>query len=385
MKNSTVINCGGIESSLENFGPFFCLVRSGSMSADVHCKENNKDGIFAFSNSSKGGSLYQTGLIFPISFMDTSLKTKLEKMISWIKALPINNDIKLSRKMLQSYIKENNLDFLKISSDSELNGWIELKLDKNIFDNFVQDLSYISEVGIENHNTTIRETKKFRWKSYGELMEWFYDLPQPKRNIFHKVELFSFYLVTNYADGAGYATLQKSVSLTPSYELPKVDLTTLFELKKEIKNSSLEAFIEKTQSGWSLLRLSIDKEEYHIVFSNAFDPLEALVSFLCAVDRNDFPVMLTVDEEGTDKRIEGYALSESERFLFVLSDPYDDEYNGPIVQAVFDRKYFIEVVIKAFKDFFEHRYIQSEWDWYLEEGEPSVKEKILNDIWFCSR
>jgi len=381
MENNTVINDGGIDGNLEGFGPFFCLVRSGGMSADLKCKEKNKDGIFSFSNHTSYGYLYQTGLVLPISSIEDRLRNKFQKMISWIKTLPIQNDMKLSRKMLKKYLEENNLDFLKINSGSNLDGWIQLELDKNIFENFVQNLSYVSQVGIDNDVATILETKKFRWKSYGELIEWFYGFT--KKNSFDRIELFSFYLVINHADGAGYS-LERKTSMLPSYEYPRIDFTTLFDLKKEIKDSSLEVFIEETEHGWALLRMTIDKVVYPILLSSVFDPLEPILYFVNAVECNDLPAIISIDEEGTDKKIEGYAISEVDRFVFVLSDPFDDDDNL-IAQVVFNRKYFVEVMISAFKDFFENRYIQTQWDYQLEEGELSTKEKILNNKWFCSK
>ena len=57
------IECGGLDSRVENFGPIFCLVRSGGMDVKRERGKKSKSGIFAFSNTKSGGYLFKTGLI----------------------------------------------------------------------------------------------------------------------------------------------------------------------------------------------------------------------------------------------------------------------------------------------------------------------------------
>lgn len=376
------IECGGLDSRVKDLGPFFCLVRSGGMSVKRELGKNSKSGIFAFSNTKSGGYLFKTGLIMPVDLINSSIKDELQIMLDFISTLPMQKEMSHSRIMLQEYLNNHNLEFLKIKVESELDGWIEFTFDKKTFDLFIKNLSYVSKVQDNGINLSIRESKEFRWKSYGELLEWFYGFPE--RNNRSKLEPFSFYLVHQYISGAGYSVLSKP-RINSDYEYPKIDLTVLFDLKKDIQNSTIEVFIDKTQSGWSCLRMTIDTIEYPVILSNAFDPINEIVSFIRAVDRGDFPIVIAIDEEGSDKKIEGYGLSESGKFLLVISELYDED-NTPIIQAVFEKEIFVKSMVKAFKDFFEYRYDHKEWEceWNTVEDMP-VKESILNDSWFCEK
>lgn len=375
MINQSTKRSGGIEKHLlSDLFPFFTFVTRGAESS----RSNTTDGKFAFRLEQGQGVGYYTGPIMPISLIQNDeLRHKLMEAIEYLKSFSNESDMKKVRKAFQAYLNNHGLGGLKFETQQNLKGFVTLKIEQSFFESILPKLEYVTAFDITSDTATVYEHKPSLWNNIGDILFWFHGWPIKNGYcysvpmlylVFEEVEhpILS-YRYSWYRDGATSINIKK-----------------YFDLKKDVNISTLErVWIAETSGGWSTINFTINANEYEVICSNAYDPFEILFCMAKTIDDGELPMIFTIEEEGPEKRFEAYDTGVDDRFYFILSNPYAED-NEPIVEGIFSKKAFSLMMKEAFRDFFEHRYIEAEWDWYPDKDLPSFKERFMNDPWMNS-
>lgn len=374
MTANTIKRSGGIDGKISSKAfPFFAFVKWGADSS----RTNDVNGRFAYTFVQNGG-YYKTGCMMPIALIeDEIIKKRLLDAVVYLKTLSTKN-LARTRRKFQAYLDKNGLDMIRIDSASNLPGWIQLNILPSFFENMIPHLHYVTALEVDSQAIAhIHESKPATWRNPADIAFWLLGWDFITN---HRCESFELYLALDdivYSDTHPYHRRNYELSFLGS------DLSQFFQLKNDIPISTLNVWISETKHGWAEMKLTIDGNVYEIVCSNAYDPLEALLALARCADLGDLPVALKIDEEGTDKRLEVFQTDTDDKVYFVLSDP-NSSNEALIVQAIFDKSVFVSTFKTAFRDFFEHRYDASQWEWYPDDQLPTMKDRVLNDPWMNS-
>jgi hypothetical protein len=363
-----------IEAHLpEEAFPFFSLLRRGADSG----RKNSTEGNFAF-HLTKNGTYYHTGSIMPIKRMDDDgLKQILLNAIAFLKTLPCESDLAKARTMLQKHLDDNGLSMLRVEDWNDLKGWVAFSLTETFFETILPELKYVSALEIQNERASIYEMKKAFWKHPGDVMFWMYGWPKKDRE-FQEIPLL--YLVFEPIDQVHIASRQWSSR--DLINLP-VDLSEFFTVNEDAKLSSISVYFSETRSGWSNMELTLDDHQFIIKCSNVYDPFFELLVFARSIENNDLPMQINIDEEGTDKRFTAYQTDHKDKIYFILSNP-NAENDQQLFHGIFEKKVIVHAFKRGLKDFFETRYIPSEWEWDVDDECKNFQERVLNDPWINS-
>ena len=371
---SNIKRSAAIEANLpEETFPFFSLLRRGADSG----RDNITEGNFAF-HLAKNGTYYHTGSIMPIKRMgNDGLKKRLLDAIAFIKTLPAESDLAKARTMLQMHLDDNGLSMLRVEEWNDLKGWVAFSLTETFFETLLPDLKYVSAFEVQNEKASIYETKKAFWRHPGDVMFWMYGWPKRDRE-FQEIPLL--YLVFEPIDRVHIASRQWSSS--DLINLP-ADLSEFFTINEDAKLSFISVYFSETKSGWSNMELTLDGHQFIIECSNAYDPFFQLLVFTRSIENNDLSMQINIDEEGTDKRFTAYQTNRTDKIYFILSNP-NAENDQRLFHGIFEKKMLLEAFKRGLKDFFETRYIPSEWEWNVDDEYKNFHKRVLSDPWMNS-
>lgn len=368
---------GEIAGSLSNLIPFIYIARRGIRNKEriPNCNENRK-GLFTLNRRAGEGACPHIGVIVPVNrCKDDNTRHTFEQLHKFLQMDTSGTTENEKREKAEALLLPHFSGTVKIHNRSELSGFVELIPDRALFQHLSKSFEYID--AIRDNPEGLAEPASysaFKWSSYGEFMEWFYERIESFHWGWEYCYPFFVYDQTCY--------LGAFRSSRDILERPSLDLGKFFLVAPHIINNFLNVKFTMGCYGWVKLIMASDAQTANISLSNVFPPFKELVEWLKMIDRGDIPVGVSIDEEGTDKAMYVYKTNDTRRILFRVIDPYDSE--KVFLEDIFDRKKFVLEFRNALKEFFTNDFDLEKWDKLDHsdsENPVSIKDQILADPW----
>jgi len=373
------ITSGEIAGSLIDLIPFLYIARPGVRSKErTPSREGEKRGIFAISRVAGNGACPSIGIIIPISQCnDEKVRHALSELRHFLQTGGSHETDKEKRKEAQALLDAHLKGAFKIHERAGLDGFIELTPNKRFFQVLSKSCNYVDAI-MDNPDGIVEPISysKFKWSSYGEFMEWFYERI-PCRS--WGWEFCYTYFVYNQTCYLGAFRFSRDMLVKPTLDLDK-----FFIIAPHIENLSLKVELSMSGYGWIDLCLTAGLHTVNISLSDVFSPFKELIEWLKMIDRGDVPISFNIDEEGTDKKIYAYGTDDPRRIFFRVVEPYDQEII--FMEGIFDRKEFVSDFKTAMRKFFDESFDSEKWrepDQSDSEDSLSIKDRILADPWIA--
>jgi hypothetical protein len=380
-------NTGQLLGRLDALLPCLYLAHEGSGSRNGlrGRKANTKPGIFQIWRNRSGdvpGFVPFDGLILPLRLCrDEKVRAALQEIPSLIDNL---RQVKLPEKRyaIQAKLDETFDGDLRIPDKEYPDGFVALLPTSGLFQRLGEAFDYVTDV-IDNPADAVRITgaSRFRWRSFEELMKWYYG--ECGADCFGNRKSLIPYLV--YGSTVELHECALARKARANLQIPIKDPTRWFVLRPGLPDAQIEFRLSMETYGWAYLHVSLDSTMAMVNLSEAFDPFDELVAWGREIDEGDLPVQIEIDEEGRVALLTVLRTDDPARVLLRISRKYSDFV---LLEGVVSRTALAASLKAELYRFFTTEFNPQHWD--LQEGEQpgndftSTKDRVLNHSWFAS-
>lgn len=399
-----VRNCGQLLGRLDDVFPCIYLAHFGVRGRDMRRRliEENSHGLFSvgeqLKNGNRPGVAPRNGLLLPVRLCrNEQARTALEAIAKLV-GDGKTGTMASRRRDVQALLDKGFAGQWEVSDTEPLDNHVVFQPSPGLFHTLHESFDYVTEV-IDNEagNVRITNTARFRWKQYGELLEWFNTLGGTGR-LREWTTLAPYFVCGNAAALRSYnmdrwaqAGLQRPVEAPGKW----------FTIRPDVADGDIAIRMEMRVAGWAKLHLTLNGKAVEIWLSDVFDPLPELVAWSREIDEGDLPVQMEIDEEGQEAVLTVLSTDDPARVLLRVTRKDENEIllEGIVSRADLGAKLRAELV-----RFFTSEFDPREWDERgdiddgdaeddgAEEGDGyipmneriSAKAQVLGNPWLAS-
>lgn len=336
-------------------------------------------GIFAVNEVRNYGCYYKHGVILPLATCkDENIRATLARLKETLTFDLDCNNAGARRNQADQLLSPVFGNRVRLAKDAAMGGYVEFAPDSSFFQILAENFQYLTEImdsPTEGGHAVPTAFQPFPHTTYGSYLEWFYQQTgDGDWGWSHCVPALVF---DSACEVYEYFEHKRGLIKPPSI------LERHFRIAPKIKDQLVSTQFLMDHWGDIQLLLTVGDTEININLSNAYPPLEHLIEWLKAIDREDAPVQFEIDEEGTEKTLSAYPTATEDRILFQVTDRYADKDESPFVDAIVNHRQ----LVAAFKGELV-RFFQQEFDpeaWHGREfapGEWHLGVHVLEDPWF---
>ena len=376
-------NIGQLLGRLDEILPFIYIAQYGASDHDLRERTTGEAaGLFAIGKQTGGdrpGIAPRVGLVLPINLCrDEKVRTTLLEIPALIDGTK-NTTMSDRRRAVQAKLDDAFGGELMLEYREGLDGFFALMPGPGLFKRLHNSFDYITSV-LDNPAGAIHvtETSSFRWRSYGELMEWYHGLRGSGR-FGEWSALTPFYVCGDTGVLHSYSTDRwaRRGLITPAEDPSK-----WFVIRPGLPNANLAVCLEMEEYGWAKLHLTLDATTVSIHLSDVFDPFPELVAWGREIDEGDLPIKMEIDEEG---RIAVLTVLRTENPSRALLRVTRNDENEILLEGVVDRATLASALKSELRRFFTTEFDPQHWDMGRDEepkdGYIQTRERVLGHAW----
>lgn len=380
MKHNYQRQSGEIAGDLSELQPFIYIFRRGGMGMDS-CGPGaeKKKGLFVVNEKFGNGCFIKNGILLPLSTCkDERIRSVLLMLGKTLSHDPLCDGAESRRRQAQMIIDAALCADIRVASHADMGGNIEFERSRAFFQMLADNFSYVEEVFDDpNGLATPVRLQPFPYKSYGEYLEWYYERMES--------DTWGWDHCTPSLVFEGTSYLGDWHSYRDALERPCFGLDKHFLVNPAMLDQPVAVRLEmENRWDWIYLHLEVGSQKLEVVLSNTFPPVELLVEWLKSIGRGDLSVRFRVEEEGPEKKFEAYATNDPDRVLLRILNAYCDEQKGVFIEAIVNRRQFVEAFRTAMREFFRTEFNPEAW--HGSSGDPvesgHLGDQILADPWF---
>lgn len=388
MPRNTGQLCGRLDALL----PFIYFAESGATARAVRQRVGETPGLFVVGSRTAGsrpGIQPNRGLVLPLQMCrDEAARAAL----GGIPSLMADPHATLSQKRGRVQVK---LDVafrggVSLVGREVLDGYFALQPGPALFRQLCESFDYVTDV-VDNPAGLVRVTgsTRFRWPSYGELMEWFHTRDG--------VDLMGVWpRLTPYFVCGNTGALQSFASerwARAGLHRPATEPSKWFVIRPGLVDAEPIVRLEMGQYGWASLRISLNAETATIRLSEVFDPFDELVAWGQEIESGDLPVAFEIDEEGSEVTL---IVLRTEDPLRVLLRIVRVGEGGVLAEGIVARSSLATGLKTELRRFFMSEFDPRHWDMSAyddeDDGEDDglrpdfvpTKQRVLNHRWLAA-
>lgn len=375
-------NCGQLLGNLQELLPCLYIAQYGASEQELRERETpDAPGLFAVGERTGGdhpGVATRVGLILPLRLCrDENARRVLEE----IPALIDNQAATMSdrRQSVQAKLNEAFGGDLAIADKESLDGFFALIPGRGLFQRLRESFDYVTAV-LDNPTgiVRIRNTARFSWGNYGELMEWFHNLrgwdPFGKWS-----PLIPFFVSSNTGALPHYSLDRRARA---GLHRPVDEPSKWFVIRPGLPDSQIGIRLEMREHGWARLHLTVGGATATIHLSEVFDPFEDLVAWGRELEEGDLPIQMEIDEEGMGAVLTALRTENPERVLLrVIRNS-----GGILLEGIVARSVLAATLKSELIRFFTTEFDPQHWDLRGEDCDDGVqvKDRMLNHAWLAT-
>lgn len=378
-------NCGQLLGRLDGLLPFLYLAEYGAAAWELRQQRSDAAaGLFAVAERDNDpghpGVSPRVGLILPIKVCrDAATRAALLDLPDLVARDP-HTTMSDRRLAVQARLDQTFGGDLVVAEKESLDGFFALAPTAALFRRLHAAFDYVTEV-VDNPAGTVRvtATARFRWQSYGDLIEWHYRLQS--RNQFRSWATLTPMLVCgNTAALPHYSTQRWAES---GLRRPMEDPSRWFVIRPGLPNAKLGMRLEMRQYGWARLHVSLDEREAEIELSQVFDPFGELVAWSREIAEGDLPIEMEVDEEGCEAVLTVLCTDDPARVLLRVTSKHESEIR---IEGIVARADLACAMRSELRRFFTTEFDPQHWDEgndSLEDGDTPLRRQVLANPWLA--
>lgn len=267
-------------------------------------------------------------------------------------------------------------------TEQALDGYFALEAGPGLFRRLHESFDYVTDV-VDNPAGTVRiaATARWRWRTYGELMQWYHELRGSHRN-----GVWSAF--TPYFVCGNTAALHRHAAdrwARPGLHRPAEEPPRWFVLRPGLADAQVRVRLEMKDYGWARLHLSLDDATLTIHLSEVFDPFGDLLGWGREIDEGDLPVQIEIDEEGRESVLTALRTDDPARVLLRVTRKYADQ---TLLEGIVARTALASALKSELRRFFESEFDPQHWDLQGDDLDRpcdyvQVKDRALNHAWLA--
>ncbi|TLM67393.1 MAG: hypothetical protein FDZ69_04675 [Deltaproteobacteria bacterium] len=380
MKYGNQRQYGDIAGDLKELQPFIYIFRRGGMGADARGPHaEGKKGIFVVNESYGNGCFIKHGILLPLSTCkDERIRAALLMLGKTLSHDPLCDGAEARRRQAQMILDATFGGNIKVAAHADMGGNVEFDRSRAFFEMLAENFSYVEEVDDDPEGIAVpTKLQPFPCKSYGEYLEWYYERMDARS--------WGWDHCTPCLVFEGTSSLGNWHFTRDGLERPHFGLDRLFQINPTVEDEPATVRLEmENRWDWIYLHLGVGSQTLDAVLSNSFPPVELLIEWLKSIGRGDLPVRFQIEEEGPEKKFEAYATDDPDRILLRILNAYCDEQEGVFIEAIVNRRQFVDAFRIAMREFFRTEFNPEAW-YCVTCGEyerPHLGDQILADPWF---
>lgn len=373
--------CGGIRGDLSELLPFIYIFRRGNMGRQGDFPNKKRlEGIFAVNEVRNHGCYYKHGVILPLATCkDENIRSTLARLKETLTFDLNDSNAGARRKQADQLLSPVFGNRVRLAKDAAMGGYVEFAPDSSFFQMLAENFQYLTEImdsPTEGGHAVPMAFQPFPHTTYGSYLEWFYQQTgDGDRGWSHCVPALVF---DSACEVYEYFEHKRNLIRPPSI------LERHFQIRLDVLDIPVATEFRMASCGGDIefiLRVG-DKSQW-IDLTNAYPPIENLIEWLKAIEREDMPVAFEVDDEDLDTTLSAYPTADEDRILLQVTHRKSIKDREPSVDAIIDR----QQLIAAFKSELV-RFFQKDFDpetWHGREfapGEWHLGVHVLEDPWF---
>lgn len=379
-------DCGQLLGRLDELLPCLYIAQYGAPARSMRARSSDAArGLFAVGQRTGGdrpGIAPRLGLLLPLTFCrDVGARAALQEIPNLI-SRSSGATMSDRRREVQARLDEAFGGDLQIADKESLDGFFALIPSAGLFRRLCDSFDYITEV-VDNPAGAVRvvRTENFRWRSYGELMEWYHGLHAGDRFGAWSA-LTPFFVCSNTGVLPSYTTKRWALAgLSRTSEDPP----KWFVLRPGLLDAQLGIRFEMGEYGWAKLHLTLDKATVTIHLSDVFDPFPEILAWGREIDEGDLPIEMEIDEEGQEAVLTVLRTNDPHRVLLRVSRKYE---SAILLEGIVARTTLASSLKAELIRFFTAEFDPQHWD-MGRDPEPEgdyiqVKDLVLSDPWLAS-
>ena len=356
---------GDIRGDLSGLGPTLFISIRG-----MKGRSSEQEGIFLLGSSLGPGMMFHTGMLLPLS----QCRNKHIRDIL-LSIEEINNSSSYCDFIEAADARLAQIEDYIVSPLVEDRSFGALALEptddclRMLFDHF----GYIEGILDDPDGEATPESySRFRWTTYGSLMEWFHsDL----RNDFGAWELVRIHLLFEAPEGVAALDMFRGHG---EMKRPEIALDKFFQLKPGLEPSQAHFTSSVHNFGFGDFTIRIGHTERTLFLSDAYPPYEYLIRWLQEMECGNLPVRIEMEEEGPTTYLEAHPTGDDNLVLFVHGDKYAETV---FIQNIVDRLQFVNNFREELAGFIKEAFDENKWDEPLYSHEKNLAETLLADPW----
>lgn len=381
-------NCGQLLGRLDELLPCLYIAQHGASGRAM--RERTADaaaaGLFAVGARTGGdrpGVSPRVGLLLPLRLCrDEQVRASLLGIPALLDeaARATMSD---KRRAVQATLDEAFGGDLRLADKESLDGFFALTPTAGLFHRLCASFDYVTEV-VDNAAGVARvaATAPFRWRSYGELMEWYHGLNGSDR--FGAWSAFTPFFVCGNTGALGTYNTERWARAGLSR--PAEEPAKWFVLRPGLPDARIGIRLEMEEYGWAKLHLSLDDATATIDLSEVFDPFPELLAWGREIDEGDLPVEMEIDEEGEEAVLTVLRTHDPQRVLLRITRKYG---RATLLEGVVPRSTLAATLKAELIRFFTTEFDPQHWDVGPDpdpdDGDIQVKDVVLSHPWLKSR
>jgi len=383
-------NYGQILGQLDEMIPFLSIAEYGASLRDMWRGRMTEAtaGMFVIGTS----FMSRVGLILPLSLCrDEKARTALLEISTLIDGTR-KTTMSDRRRMVQARLDEAFGSDLRIADKESLDGFFALTPSTGLFQRLSESFDYVTEI-LDNAAGMARVTgtSRFRWRSYGELMEWHHGLRNSDRFCLW-LPLMPFFVCGN--TDVLYHSYCHERWARDGLSRPVEEPSKWFMLRPGLPDAKLDIRLEMEEYGWAILHLTLDNVSIKIYLSQEHDPFLELASWGREIDEGDLPIEMEIDEEGSVAVLTVLRTENPERVLLRIKLKYKNEI---LLEGITARATLAATLKAELIRFFTTEFDPQHWDSRYnhdqddnpEDDDPEsdrtqTRDLVLNHPWLAS-
>ena len=379
-------NCGQLLGRLDELLPCLYIAQYGASGRAMRARTTDTAmGLFAVGARTGGdrpGIAPRVGLLLPLSLCrDEQARAALLEIPALIDGTTVAT-MSDKRRAVQAKLDDAFGGDLQIADKESLDGFFALIPGAGLFQRLHDSFDYVTEV-VDNAAGVVRVagTEPFRWRSYGELMEWYNGLRGSDR-FGDWTALTPFFVCGNTGVLHSYSTKRWARA---GLSRPAEEPAKWFVLRPGLLDAQLGVQFEMEEYGWAKLHLSLDDATTTIHLSEVFDPFPELLAWGREIGEGDLPVEMEIDEEGQEATLTVLRTDDPQRVLLRVTRQYE---NTILLEGIVSRATLAAALKDELIRFFTTEFDPQHWD-MGRDPEPDddyiqVRDAMLNDPWLAS-
>jgi len=379
-------NCGQLLGRLDEMLPCLYIAQYGASGRSMRTRiTDTARGLFAVGARTGGdrpGVATRVGLLLPLSLCcDEEARAALLEIPALINGTT-GATMSDKRRAVQARLDRAFGGDLRVADKESLDGFFALTPSASLFQRLHDSFDYVTEV-VDNPAGVVRVagTEHFRWRSYGELMEWYHGLHGSDRFGAWSA-LTPFFVCGNTGALPSYNTKRWARA---GLSRPAEEPAKWFVLRPGLLDAQLGVRFEMEEYGWAKLHLSLDDATVTIHLSDVFDPFPELFVWGREIGEGDLPVEMEIDEEGQEAVLTVLRTDVPQRVLLRVTRKYE---NTTLLEGIVSRVTLAAALKDELIRFFTTEFDPQHWD-VGRDPEPEgdyiqVKDLALSDPWLAS-